>query len=158
LAAYGLLSGKTGPGLLAAAGAAYAYKRYNDSRKNERRYRYYGSPYGGGSFQFPNQNQYNGYSGSPSYQYQNGYAITNDGTAYARRHAGPYTTDEGGNRHYYDPRYGDGVRVYGSHSGGYYGTSSYRGGESYRPGWGHGRKRGWRGHSVPPGQWRHDER
>src|SRR5947209_5836945 len=47
LAAYELLRGKTGTGLLAAGGAAYAYKRYNDARKKERRYRYYSSRYSG---------------------------------------------------------------------------------------------------------------
>jgi hypothetical protein len=154
LAAYGLLSGKTGTGLLAAAGAAYAYKRYNDARKKERRYRYYGSPYGGGSFQFPNQYPYNGYSGGRSYQYQNGYSA-------------PYTTDEWGNRHYYDPRYGDGYHQYGYQPSGYQSSGYHHRGyyrtagdedESYARGWRHGEKRGWRGHSVPPGHWRHAER
>jgi len=130
LAAYELFSGKTGNGLLAAAGAAYAYNRYNSARKNERRYRV--SSY------------------SPSYsQYQNGYSA-------------PYTTDTSGCRHYYDPRYGDGYQQYGYqpygyHRGGYYRTAAYQG-ESYPSGWRHGEKRGWRGHSVPPGHWRHGER
>src|SRR5690242_16028073 len=90
LAAYELLRGKTGTGLLAAGGAAYAYKRYNDARKKERRYRYYsngysGAPYYGnsadGRFQFPS----GGYSG---YQSQNGYTVTDDGTRYARSRSG----------------------------------------------------------------------
>jgi len=33
-----LLTGKTTNGLIAGAGAAYAYKRYEDARKDERRY------------------------------------------------------------------------------------------------------------------------
>jgi hypothetical protein len=149
LAAYELLSGKTGNGLLAAAGAAYAYRRYHVARKNERRYRYSGSPYGGGSFQFPDQYPYNGYSGGRRYQYQNGYS-------------GSYTTDESGCRHSYGPRYGDGYHQYGYHPygyhhGGYYRTAGYED-ESDAHGWRHGEKRGWRGHSVPPGHWRHGER
>lgn len=160
VAAYELLRGKTGTGLLAAAGAAYAYKRYSDARKRERRYRYYsngysGAPYygsgGDGRFQFPSGDPYGSYSGASSYQYQNGYGVTDDGTPYARRHSGPYTTDTWGNRHYYDPRYGDGEQLYGAHYGGRYRTAAYR---NAPPGWHHGRKRGWRGHSVPPGQWR----
>ncbi len=82
-------------------------------------------------------------------QYQNGYSA-------------PYTTDTSGCRHYYDPRYGDGYQQYGYqpygyHRGGYYRTAAYQG-ESYPSGWRHGEKRGWRGHSVPPGHWRHGER
>src|SRR5439155_30510 len=42
LAVYGLLSGKTGTGLLAGSGASYAYKRYQDSHKRCRpSYRHY---------------------------------------------------------------------------------------------------------------------
>jgi hypothetical protein len=100
-----------------------------------------------------------GYYGKGGYQYQNGYSGSDDGTRYARRHSGPYTTDEWGNRRYYNPRNGDGYHRYGSTQGGYSRTDAYRGdddqGENDPPGWHHGRKRGWRGHSVPPGQWRH---
>lgn len=38
---YLLAKGKTGTGLLAAAGTAYAWKRYNDSRRSELRHRSY---------------------------------------------------------------------------------------------------------------------
>jgi hypothetical protein len=46
---YSLLKGKTTQGLILGAGTAYAYKRYNDAHKAERRRsyylsRYYGSP------------------------------------------------------------------------------------------------------------------
>src|SRR5437588_12796878 len=41
LAVYELLRGKGTTGLLAGAAAAYAYKRYQDARKSERRYSYY---------------------------------------------------------------------------------------------------------------------
>src|SRR5438093_7147645 len=54
LAAYGLLSGKTGMGLLAGGGAAYAYKRYRDSRKNERRYGRYSNRYSGSRYRLNN--------------------------------------------------------------------------------------------------------
>ena len=37
LAAYGLLRGKTTMGLIAGAGAAYAWKRHHDARKVEKR-------------------------------------------------------------------------------------------------------------------------
>jgi len=157
LAAYELLQGKTGTGLLAAGGAAYAYKRYSDARKQERRDRYFSNGYsgsrypnGGNAFQFPSGYPYSGTSG---YQYQNGYAVTNDGTRYARRHRGPYTTDTWGNRRYYNPRYGDGEHVYGAQPRGYYSTAADRQGNDPQ-GWRRGHKRGWRGHSVPPGQWR----
>jgi hypothetical protein len=42
LAAYQLLKGKTTTGIVAGAGAAYAYKRYRDSRKREKRARLLG--------------------------------------------------------------------------------------------------------------------
>jgi hypothetical protein len=44
---FSLLKGKTTQGLILGAGAAYAYKRYNDARKSERRRSYYISRYGG---------------------------------------------------------------------------------------------------------------
>jgi hypothetical protein len=121
LAAYGLLRGKTGMGLLAAGGAAYAYKRYNDARKQERRNQYYATRYSGLPYYTANSSSgypYRGYHrrSGYQYQYQNGYAITDDGTPYARSHTGPYTTDTWGNRHYYDPRYGDGQHLYGAHT------------------------------------------
>jgi hypothetical protein len=47
-AVYLLVKGKTTQGLLAGAGAAYGWKRYNDSRKAENRKRYYRSGYGRG--------------------------------------------------------------------------------------------------------------
>jgi hypothetical protein len=47
-AVYLLVKGKTVPGLAVGAGAAYAWKRYNDSRKAETRKRYYRSGYGRG--------------------------------------------------------------------------------------------------------------
>jgi hypothetical protein len=127
LAAYGLLRGKTGVGLLAAGGAAYAYKRYNDARKQEHRNQYYptgysGSPYYGSSsgYQYSSGYPYRSYHrcSGYQYQYQNGYAITDDGTPYARSHTGPYTTDTWGNRLYYDPLYGDGQHLYGAHTHG----------------------------------------
>jgi hypothetical protein len=135
LAAYGLLSGKTGVGLAAGAGAAYAYKRYRDSRKNERRYNRYYSRYGSryrtnsadGGFQFPV-----GYGGSDNYPYggqyqygdypyQNGGQYQYGGSQYRRRtrerpytrgDSRPYVTDEWGNRRYYDPSQGDGYHRY----------------------------------------------
>jgi hypothetical protein len=55
VAAYELLRGKTGTGLLAAAGAAYAYKRYSDARRSER------------LFQFPHQFTSSGYAGGGGY-------------------------------------------------------------------------------------------
>src|SRR5436190_1029851 len=76
LAAYELLRGKTGTGLLAGAGAAYAYKKYNDARRDERRYgrydrsgRYRRSSYRNydNGFQFPSQYSDNGYSGNSGY-------------------------------------------------------------------------------------------
>jgi uncharacterized membrane protein YebE (DUF533 family) len=46
VAAYSLLKGKTTQGLIAGAGTAYAYKRYRDARKDEkRRQRYYSTRY-----------------------------------------------------------------------------------------------------------------
>ena len=39
IAAHQLLTGKTRNGIIAGAGAAYAYKRYNDARKDENRRR-----------------------------------------------------------------------------------------------------------------------
>ncbi len=39
-AAYELLRGKTGPGLLLGGGAVYAWKRANDEKKAEREHRY----------------------------------------------------------------------------------------------------------------------
>ena len=44
---YSLLKGKTTQGLILGAGTAYAYKRYNDARKSERRRSYYISRYRG---------------------------------------------------------------------------------------------------------------
>jgi len=74
VAVYELLRGKTSTGLIAGAGAAYAYKRYQDTRKNERRYGRYGSSYrtngAGSGFQFPVQYPGGSYS-SDGYQYQN---------------------------------------------------------------------------------------
>jgi len=121
LAAYELLRGKTGTGLLAGAGAAYAYKRYNDARKNERRYgRYYRSSYryGNGGYQYPSRYSDNGYYGNSGYQYtpssysgNGGVRCRNNGYQYQQ--GGSYTTDEWGNRRYYDPRYSDGYHQYG---------------------------------------------
>jgi hypothetical protein len=128
LAAYELLRGNTGTGLLAGAGTASAYKRYSDARKDDRRSRrYYRSRYrnNNGSFQFPSQysdsNSYGnsgyqyapgGYYGKGGYQYQNnGYQYQN--TGYQYQPGGSYTTDEWGNRHYYNPQYGDGYHQYG---------------------------------------------
>jgi hypothetical protein len=43
---YSLLNGKTTQGLILGAGTAYAYKRYSDARRSERRrYYYYPSSY-----------------------------------------------------------------------------------------------------------------
>jgi len=43
-AIYELATGKTGTGLLLGAGTAYAYKRYNDARRADRRRSYYYYP------------------------------------------------------------------------------------------------------------------
>jgi hypothetical protein len=43
IAAYELIKGHTGAGLLAAGGAGYAWKRYNDTKDNDRHHRYYRS-------------------------------------------------------------------------------------------------------------------
>jgi hypothetical protein len=171
LAAYGLLSGKTGTGLLAGAGAAYAYKRYRDARKSERRYgRYYGSRYRtrstNGGFQFPagysggggqyqyggdgGQYQYGGYPSQRDYSYDQG--------QYSRRGSQPYVSDTWGRRHYYDPRQGDGFnrydgRRYDWQRHGYRGYASETD-DNCPPSGSRGSKRGWRGHSVPPGHWR----
>jgi hypothetical protein len=87
VAAYELLRGKTGTGLLAAAGAAYAYKRYSDARKRER----------GGLFQFPNQLTSSGYAGGGSYPS----GTANGGLSLARSR----TASRGGRRRLYLPRW-----------------------------------------------------
>lgn len=94
LAAYELLRGHTGTGLLAGAGAAYAYKKYDDARKQESRSsRYRRSSYRG-----------SGYAAVPA---------RNSGHIADRNQRGSsYTTDTWGNRHYYDPRTGDGYHQY----------------------------------------------
>jgi hypothetical protein len=142
LAAYGLLSGKTGLGLLAGGGAAYAYKRYRDAKKNDRRYRYSSrysrSPYRlsntDDGFQFPvgyggsnsGQSQYGGQyqndgrryrSGKGQYQYDGGQYqrdgyYDNYNSQYSRRDSRPYVTDTWGRRHSYDSRQGDGFNRY----------------------------------------------
>jgi hypothetical protein len=168
LAAYGLLSGKTGTGLIAGAGAAYAYKKYKDGRDEERRYdrrdRYYsrsGSRYRtnstsrSGDFQFPvgyggsgGQYQYGGNSdqyqyGGGQYQYDNGrynggqYQYDNGRRQYSRRE----------NQRRYNSRYDDSRRNRSRYN-------RYDDDDDYRPrGWSRGNKRGWRGRSVPPGQY-----
>jgi len=94
VAAYELLRGHTGTGLLAGAGAAYAYKKYSDARKQERRFgRYRRSSYRG-----------NGYASAP--------ASNSARTADRSQRGSSYTTDTWGNRHYYDPRTGDGYHQY----------------------------------------------
>lgn len=121
VALYQLLRGQTGTGLLAGAGAAYAYKKYNDARKNERRYRRSSrSSYRG----------YNsGYYGGSGYSYPPVGYYGNNGSQYPR--GGSYTTDEWGNRHYYDPRSSDGYRRYGvAYYEPGYRTAGYRSGYS----------------------------
>jgi hypothetical protein len=161
LAAYGLLRGKTGTGLLAGAGAAYAYKRYKDARNDERRYgRYstrsrsrYRTTAADGGFRFPdNYNPNDGYR-NDRYQYQDDY-YQNDryqyqngsyGGQYQRGKGSSYTTDEWGNRHYYNPRYGDGQNRYGD-EGRRYRRAGYRSrysSDDRPPGWSRGRKTGW---------------
>jgi hypothetical protein len=120
-AAYELLRGKTGTGLLAGVGAAYAYKRYRDAQKDERRYgrynrtRYRTSSDDGSRFpsDYSGNNDYryrnDGYSGDDGYRSRRG-SYQDDNRQYGYRETGSYTTDEWGNRHYYDPRYGDGTR------------------------------------------------
>jgi hypothetical protein len=133
LAAYGLLSGKTGTGLAAGAGAAYAYKRYRDSRKTERRSNRYtsrnGSPYrtnsANGGFQFPVGYGENGGRYQNGGQYQNGgsqYQRRSPERQYSRGDSRSYVTDEWGNRRYYDPRQGDGFHRY---DGRRYGRSGF---------------------------------
>jgi len=173
LALYELLRGNTTTGLLAGAGTLYAYKRYRDARKGERRYgRYYGrSRYyrpryrttgNSGVFQFPDSGYYgNGY-GYPSQSgvvYGNGGYYGNDGYPYQNGGyygSGGYDRNDGsycppsrysGDR-YRRSRYDDYDRVAG------YRSQQYR--EDSPPGWSHGRKHGWRGHSEPPGHWRRD--
>ena len=137
LAVYELLRGKTGTGLLAGAGAAYAYKRYSDARKNERRYRpSYGSLYqtGNGGYQNPAQYSNTAYYGRSGYSNgQSGYYGNNG----CRPRGGSYTTDEGGNRHYYNSRYSDGYHRYASS----YSSTADRG-RNCPPGQYHGRQRG----------------
>jgi hypothetical protein len=144
-AAYGLLSGKTGTGIIAGAGAAYAYKKYKDSRDEERRYdRYdrssrsrsrYRTNSTGGDFQFPSE--YGGNGGQSQYdggQYQRG--DYNDQRQYSRREnhrrAGSRSNDSRRYRTRYNRDDDDNRR---------------------RPrGWSRGNKTGWNGRSVPPGQ------
>jgi hypothetical protein len=162
LAAYGLLSGKTGAGLLAGAGAAYAYKRYRDSRNSEIRYSrararalstdggfqfpvgYNGGSgqYGGGQYQYGSggQNQYGSYPSKGGSGYNQG--------QYSGSGSQPYVTDTWGRRHYYDPRQGDGFnrydgRRYRWQRHGYRGYSNETGFDR-PPGWSRGNKRGWR--------------
>ena len=98
LAAYGLLSGKTGMGLLAGGGAAYAYKRYRDAKKSDRRYRYSSrnsrSPYRinntDGGFQFPV-----GYGGGGNSQYQYDGGQYRSGKGQYQYHGGQYQYDGG---------------------------------------------------------------
>jgi hypothetical protein len=53
-AIYELATGKTGPGLLLGLGTAYAYKRYSDAHRAERRryYYYYPSRYYGSGYHY----------------------------------------------------------------------------------------------------------
>jgi hypothetical protein len=168
LAAYGLLSGKTGTGLAAGAGAAYAYKRYRDAKKDERRSSRYYSRYGSG-YRTNSGNGYYyapaGYNGNGGYQYQNGgqYEYRTSRSRrdprerrYTRGDTRPYVTDTWGNRRYYDPRYGDGFKRY---DGTRYRRAGYRSRynvdreasqysqndyEYCPPGQSRGRKTGWR--------------
>jgi hypothetical protein len=111
-AAYSLLRGKTKQGLVLGAGTAYAYKRYRDARRAERRRARLAR--------------------ARSYRYRSPYGST----YYARAYRSPYGT-----------RY---HRRYRSRTAGY--RSYYPG---VRPqGWSRGKKRGWRGRSVPPGHYR----
>lgn len=120
LALYELLRGNTGTGLLAGAGTAYAYKRYNDARRNDRRSRrydrYYRSSYRSYDNGYYGDNGYRyvpsrGYYGNSGYQYAPSSYYDNNGERCRR--GGSYTTDTWGNRHYYDPRYSDGYHQYG---------------------------------------------
>jgi hypothetical protein len=106
-AAHQLLTGKTTNGILLGAGTAYAYKKYNDSRKADSRRR---------------RSAYNAYTG-------NRYTNTDRYTSGSR----------------YRSRYGSGDRTYR--------RSSYsRSYASTPPGWSKGKKTGWGGRSMPPGQ------
>jgi len=176
VAIYELLRGNTTTGLLASAGTLYAYKRYRDERNNERRYgRYYGrngrsrsyrtryrttrndggfrfpdSGYYGNGYGYPSQSGYSygndGYYGNGGYQYQNG-GYSGSGGYYQNDSSycppSRYSDDR-----YRRSRYDDYDRVAG--------YRSQQDGEDRPRGWSHGRKRGWRGESVPPGHWRRD--
>jgi hypothetical protein len=121
--------------------------------------------YGSGQSQSGNgQYQYGGeqsQSGKSPYQYDGGqyqrggyYDNTGQNSGRGSR---PYVTDTWGRRHSYDPNQGDGFnrydgRRYQWQRHGYRGYADEdRSSSSSR-----GQKRGWRGRSVPPGQWRRD--
>src|SRR5262249_8754537 len=110
---YELLQGKTGGGLLAGAGAAYAYKRYRDARNDERRYgRYDRRRYrtsGNGDYRYRDD----GYYGDDGYRSRSG-SYRDDNQPYGYGKPTPSPTAGPGTRHYYDPRYGDGTRRYGN--------------------------------------------
>jgi hypothetical protein len=65
---YELATGKTGPGLLLGLGTAYAYKRYSDARRSERRrYYYYPSRYYGSRYRSRHSRHY-GYGSGYRYR------------------------------------------------------------------------------------------
>jgi len=122
LAAHQLLTGKTTNGILLGAGTAYAYKKYNDSRKADNNRRRYSA--------------YNSYNGSRYYGDNR------------------YSSDSR-----YRSRYGNGDRYSSRDRYSRSGNRSYRQSSSYDrsyastpPGWSHGRKTGWGGADMPPGQ------
>src|SRR5438093_1511423 len=92
LAAYQLLKGKTTTGVVAGAGAAaaYAYKRYDDARKDERRYsRYYSrSRDVPGSYNSLAYEPYSRYGTSSTYRSYSRYP--NTGTYRTYRTSRPY--------------------------------------------------------------------
>ena len=156
VAAYELLTGKTGTGLLAGAGAAYAYSRYRRARRRERRHRryyfparYYGTSYGRYLYGSP----------YPTYSYYS-YYPSGPSVYYVPRYSHSYATDEWSNRHYYSPRYRHSYHGYEGHPYRWSHTQTWYEVDTDRrdrpSGWSRGVKRGWRGHSVPPGHWRRD--
>jgi uncharacterized membrane protein YidH (DUF202 family) len=164
LAVYELLQGKTTNGLIAGAAAAYAYKRYNDARKDERRYSRYDSRsrYVPGSYNALAYEPYSRYGTSSTYRSYSRYPTTGSyRTARTYRTSRPYrsrTRHRSVSRTRYTSRYGTRyTRVTPTYRSservaGY--RRVYRNSSGNPPGWSRGRKTGWNGHSMPPGQWR----
>jgi len=127
VAVYELLRGQTGTGLLAGAGAAYAYKKYNDARKDERGYGRYDRYRRDRRSAYRSRRSDNSYYGDSGYQYAPSSYSSDNGYSYQR--SGSYTTDTWGSRHYYDPRSGDGYHQYGvGYSEPRYRAAGYRSG------------------------------